>query len=226
MSKLIDLTNKKFGRLTVISRYGSTNNKMATWLCKCDCGNEKVVSTCHLNSGATTSCGCYQKERASLANKTHNNSKTRLYNEWQHMKKRCYWENYKYYHLYGGRGISVCNEWKDSFENFKKWALNNGYSDDLTLDRINNDKNYEPSNCRWATKYTQSNNRKFNHIVSYHGETSSYEVMCRKLNVNTGTIRSRMKKHNISFEAAVDNYGKTAPYVNYTEKAKKKNLSF
>lgn len=222
MSQFIDLTGKKFGRLTVISRFGSTKSKSATWLCKCECGNEKIVQTCHLKSGATTSCGCYQKQRASESNVTHGDSKTRLYSEWTHMKKRCYWKNYKYYYLYGGRGITVCDEWKNSFQSFKEWATNNGYSDELTLDRIDNNKSYDPLNCRWTTCYVQSNNRNFNHIVSYHGESASYEVMCRKLNVNTGTIRSRMKKNNISFEEAVDLYPPTAPYVNYTARSKAK----
>lgn len=225
MSKFIDLSGKRFGHLTVISRYGSTPNKMATWLCQCDCGNTKIVQTCHLNAGVTISCGCYQKKRASVANSTHHASKTRLYNEWQHMKKRCYCKSYSSYHLYGGRGITVCSEWKNSFESFQKWAVANGYSDQLTLDRIDTNKGYSPKNCRWTTMLVQSNNRNMVKIVQYHGDSGSYEVMCRKLNVNTGTIRSRMKKHNISFEEAVDNFPTTAPYVNYTQRAKEKRMN-
>ena len=138
------------------------------------------------------------------------------------MKKRCYWKNYNAYNLYGGRGISVCEEWKESFEAFEKWALNNGYSDDLTLDRIDIDKNYEPCNCRWATKYIQSNNRSINRIVEYHGEQGVYEGMCRKLNVNQSTVRSRMKK-GYSFEDAVDKFEKTAPYKPASEYKRKYN---
>lgn len=220
MSKLIDMTGKRFGKLVVISRYGSTPNKMATWLCKCDCGNETIVQTCHLNAGAIQSCGCLHRERASKANITHGDSRTRLFNEWQHMKKRCYWKNYKAFNLYGGKGITVCDEWRNDYLAFKSWALKNGYSDNLTLDRIDNSKGYYSENCRWTDKFTQSNNRDFVHLVSYHGKTASYEVMCRELNINTGTIRSRMKKKNISFEEAVDLFPPTAPYVNYTLKSK------
>ena len=215
MPKFNDLTGKKFGRLTVIARYGSTPNKMAIWLCKCDCGNETLVTTCHLNSGATKSCGCYHKERASKANTTHGSSNTRLYNEWQHMKKRCYTPSYHAYNLYGGRGISVCEEWKSSFEEFQKWAMENGYSESLTLDRIDTNKGYSPDNCRWVDMLVQSNNKRVNKPVSYHGEILNFEQMCRKLNVNTGTIKSRMKSKGISFEDAVDNYPKTAPYRCY-----------
>lgn len=211
MSKLVDLTGKTFGRLTVIERAAVEHKNYAVWLCRCSCGNTKFVRSCHLINGATTSCGCYQKEMASKANTTHHLSRTRLYNEWQHMKKRCYWKNYKAYSFYGGKGIVVCDEWKDSFEAFRQWALNNGYSDELTLDRIDINKNYEPDNCRWTTKYIQANNRSICRIVEYHGEQGVYEGMCRKLNVNQTTIRYRMKK-GYSFEEAVDNFDKTAPY--------------
>ena len=211
MGQFIDLTGQTFGRLTVLERVEAGTKRYAVWLCKCSCGNTKIVRSCHLRSGAVVSCGCYQKEIARKYNSTHKESKTRLYNEWQHMKKRCYWKNYNAYNLYGGKGITVCDEWKNSFVAFKDWALNNGYTDELTLDRIDINKNYEPSNCRWATKYIQSNNRSINRIVEYHGEKGVYEGMCRKLNVNQTTIRSRMKK-GYSFEEAVDKFKKTAPY--------------
>lgn len=215
MGQLVDLTGKKFGRLTVVRRAGSTTNKAATWLCLCDCGNEKVVSSTHLISGATTSCGCYQKQRASESNVTHGASRSRLYNEWQHIKKRCYNPNASNYKFYGGRGITMCNEWRESFEVFKEWSMAHGYSDSLTLDRIDASKDYTPENCRWVTQFIQACNRSINRIVTYHGQSDVYEVMCRKLNVNTGTIRSRMKKHNISFEEAVDKFPPTAPYKSY-----------
>lgn len=216
MSQFIDLTGQTFGRLTVLERADSGTTKYATWVCRCSCGNVKVVRSCHLRSGATTSCGCYHKEIASNANSTHKESRTRLYSEWQHMKKRCYWKNYKAYNLYGGRGIIVCDEWKNSFVSFREWALKNGYSDTLTLDRIDVNGNYEPANCRWATKFVQSNNRSINRIVEYHGEKGVYIGMCRKLNVNESTVRSRMKK-GLSFEDAVDNFKKTGRFKEQSE---------
>ena len=210
MSQFIDLTGQTFGRLTVLERV-VRNKHYATWLCKCSCGKNKVVRSCHLRSGVVVSCGCYQKEIASKTKKTHGETKTRLYNIWHGMKRRCYKEYDEFYHLYGGRGISVCDEWKNSFESFRDWALEHGYSDKLSIDRIDVNGNYEPSNCRWATQREQCNNTNHNKIVEYHGEKGVCESMCRKLNVNQTTIRSRMK-NGYSFEDAVDKFTKTAPY--------------
>lgn len=157
-TKLIDLTGQKFGRLTVVERHGVKDGH-AAWLCKCDCGNTTVVNGRNLRNGRTTSCGCYHKEILINRSKTHGMSKTRLYRIWHNMKNRCFYTKDKHFNDYGGRGITVCDEWKNDFESFKKWSLSNGYSDELTIDRINNDGNYEPSNCRWVTMKEQCKNR-------------------------------------------------------------------
>lgn len=166
----IDLTGQRFGRLTVIEYVGTVNQK-AKWLCKCDCGNEKIVSTKCLRNGETKSCGCYHKDRASVANLTHGKTNSRLYITWNNIKNRCYRTSRKDYKNYGGRGITVCEEWRNSFQAFYEWAMANGYREDLTIDRINVNGNYEPSNCRWVDLKTQANNTRRNHYITYKGET-------------------------------------------------------
>lgn len=167
----IDMIGVRVGRLEVISRAKNTSQNKAQWLCKCDCGNEIVVSRRHLIDSSTLSCGCYAKEIASQCHTKHGMKGTRLYRIWAGMKDRCLNHKSKYWHMYGGRGIDVCDEWKNSFESFMYWSMSNGYKDDLTIDRIENDKGYYPSNCRWATYKEQENNRRNNRLIQFGGET-------------------------------------------------------
>lgn len=194
MGKCVDLTGKKFTRLTVIARHGSTKSKKAVWLCQCECGGKTKVTSQMLTSGRTKSCGCLHKEQLSAGHSTHCLSKTRLHKAWCNMKTRCYNQNNKDYSRYGGRGIIMCDEWKNDFVSFYNWAIINGYNDMLTLDRIDNNGNYEPSNCRWITMQKQCNNRHSNHMITYNGETHTISEWSEIVGMSRDALVSRLRR--------------------------------
>lgn len=155
MTKLIDLTGQKFGRLTVIERHDAKR-----WKCICDCGNTTYSDGYQLRKGIAKSCGCYHKETCGVPHRKHGFAGSRLYRIYYKMKERCYKpsnDNYKYY---GARGITICDEWLNDFKTFADWSVSHGYQDNLTIDRINPNGNYEPSNCRWITIQEQQRNRR------------------------------------------------------------------
>lgn len=203
MSKPLDLTGQRFGRLVVIERSANSKSGKAKWLCKCDCGNDIVVFATNLVRGLTHSCGCFNREVLSERSCTHHLSESRLYETWSGMKKRCYNANSKSFPAYGGRGIGVCNEWKDDFRTFYDWAMSNGYADDLTIDRIDVNGNYSPENCRWVDKLTQANNCRTNHYLTFNGKTQSIAEWARELGVSDSLIRQRLLKLGWSVERAL-----------------------
>lgn len=207
MCSRLDLTGKKYGRLYVIGFHHNNKKGLSYWKCKCDCGNEKIIRGTHLQNGISKSCGCLHKEIASMACQhnfqTHGESKTRLYKIWAHIKARCYNKNNKAYLRYGGRGISMCDEWKNSFINFKEWAENNGYLETLSIDRIDNNGNYEPLNCRWATDKQQSNNRRSNILYEYKGKKQNLKAWCEELGKKYKLVWERIKRYNKPFEVAI-----------------------
>ena len=164
MGKLIDLSGQKFNCLEVICRAPSSSGQ-TRWHCLCDCGNTTIVHGTHLKRGATKSCGCLGKAKRIILGTTHNGSKDKLYRVWNSMRDRCYRITDPSYKRYGGRGIRVSEKWKISFSDFRDWATGNGYEEGLTIDRINNDGNYEAENCRWISKVEQSRNRSDNKLT-------------------------------------------------------------
>lgn len=170
MFKLIDLTGKKFNKLKVLKNMGKNENRKYFWLCKCECGKEIIVKGDNLKNGHSKSCGCYKLERLKKRSITHDLSKHRLFKIFYGIKSRCYNKKDYHYKWYGSKGIKIYDEWLNDFKNFYDWAMANGYEEHLTIDRINNIGNYEPSNCRWVTMKEQCRNRTSNVYIEYKGE--------------------------------------------------------
>lgn len=183
--KKIDLAGQRFGRLTVVKFVGHDKNRHRCWECLCDCGKIINVDTSRLRSGNTKSCGC-------LVTDTPITRYPRIYNSWKSMLNRCNYPSHIRYKDYGGRGITICEEWL-KFEAFLDWALKSGYKDGLTIDRIDVNGNYCPENCRWVTMKVQSNNRRSNHLLEYKGQTKTIGEWATCLNIRPGTIYQRLK---------------------------------
>lgn len=193
MGKSINLIGKRFGRLVVIEEAGRDKFGEVQWLCRCDCGNSKTSSGSRLRKGKCTSCGCYQKEAIVRAKKKHGMFGTRIYNIWSSMLQRCTNPNNAKFKNYGGRGISVCDDWSNSFEAFYEWSMSNGYADNLTIDRIDVNGNYEPSNCRWIGMIDQENNRTNNVLITIGGVTKTRTEWCRINGIRPQTACQRIR---------------------------------
>ena len=190
--KKINRTGKRYGKLLVLKEDGYIGNEIA-WLCVCDCGNIKRIIGHNLGRGSN-SCGCDRTSKLIGRTKTHGLSNNKLYIVWNGMKRRCSEPQYKAYEHYGGRGITVCEKWLKSFETFYSWAINNGYSNGLTLDRVNNDGDYSPENCRWVTQKEQNNNKRNNHLLTCDGKTMTMKQWSEKAGINYGTLRTRINE--------------------------------
>lgn len=186
-----DLTNKKFNNLTVLALSEKKEGGKSYWICKCDCEAIVIVQGYILKKLKQMGCNECGNKLISIKNRRHNDMGTRLYETWTNMKTRCSNTKYSMYKDYGGKGISVCKEWIDYLD-FKKWAIKSGYSEDLTLDRIDNDKNYYPENCRWSTMKEQQNNRTNNHLITYNGLTLTMMQWSERNNLVYGTLQRRI----------------------------------
>lgn len=195
MSRLIDLTGQRFGRLSVIER-SQRNRKAghAMWVCLCDCGQLCEVDGYRLRHGLTKSCGCLMLEWLHTPHRTHGQSDSRLYSIWRSMKGRCNCPTNKAHVDYGGRGICVCPEWDKAFEAFAAWALASGYRDDLTIDRIDVNAGYSPENCRWATAKEQGRNKRYNRKLHYLGEEKTLGEWAEETGVPVNLISSRFER--------------------------------
>jgi len=188
--KTLDLTNKRFGLLVAIKSTRSEKGQRI-WTCQCDCGNTKDVVAYSLARGASKSCGCISRQRMIDRNFKHGKSKTRIHRIWSAMKQRCHDKNKSNYQYYGGRGIKICKEWM-VFQNFHNWAIANGYNDNLSIDRIDSNGNYEPDNCRWATKKQQANNIRTNHFIEYNNKKQTIAAWSKETGIAKSVIRYRL----------------------------------
>lgn len=196
-SLVADLKGRRFGRLTVLEfSHLSDDRKRTYWKCKCDCGNEIITRADGIKSGHTNSCGCYNKDILQNAgwNITHGLSHSRVYGIWRNMKARCYNDKSISYEYYGKKGITVCDEWlgKGGFKNFYDWSMENGYRDDLTIDRKDNDKGYSPDNCRWVAYKEQANNKSTNVCIEYNGETNTISEWADKCGLEYSCLLYRL----------------------------------
>lgn len=202
MNKRIkNLEGMKFGRLTVLG-LSDKSNKKAYWDCICECGNTKAVRSDSLQNGTIKSCGCLKKEQdiKNLNRTTHNLSKTRIYKIWQGMKKRVLDTESPSYSNYGGRGIKLCEGWLE-FESFYKWAINNGYNTKLTIDRIDNNGDYTPPNCRWVDLQTQSRNRRTNIIIKIGNVSKCLTEWCEIFELDYKKVNARYNRNeNITLD--------------------------
>ena len=203
MGVVRDISGMRFGKLEAIERVGSDKHRHSTWLCKCDCGNEIVVRSDSLIRGLQVSCGCYNIEQIRNRSITHGKANTRLYNIWRGIKKRCFVESEVFYKDYGGRGITICDEWKDDFEMFYEWSMQNGYREDLTIDRIDVNGNYEPTNCRWATLIEQQNNTRKNRFLTFNGERHTIAEWSRVTGISVQRKSHRLNGLGMSVERAL-----------------------
>lgn len=196
---VVDLINERFGTLVVL--YRDTNStsgrgKHARWICRCDCGKTVSVMSHSLRMGKAQSCGCRK------GNNKHSGRYSRLYSIWTNMKTRTTNPNSVNWGNYGGRGIVMCREWLNDFEAFRNWALSAGYHDGLSIDRIDNNGDYRPDNCRWATAEEQNSNTRTCMRIEYLGKRKTLNGWARKLGLNASTIHRRMQR-GMSFEQAI-----------------------
>lgn len=212
--KYEDLSGKTFNRLTVLklhhkkqlfNKNGKPNGHLYYYECLCSCGKISIVASTLLKNNSVKSCGCLREDeikKSENKHRIHGMKNTRIYKIWSSMRGRCHYKYIHGYERYGGRGIKVCQEWEENFMNFYNWSINNGYRDDLTIDRINFNGNYEPSNCRWVTKKEQARNTKSNHNITYKGETHCLKEWSEILGINYGTLKGRIQKRKWNIEKA------------------------
>lgn len=207
MPKLINEEGNRYGKLTVCGHSRGKYDKYGhyLWKCVCDCGNVCFVKGAHLRNGNTKSCGCLHSEALSERNEKHGLAGSRIYKIYKGMKRRCKSKSYCDYKDYGGRGIKLCAEWdgEHGAENFVKWSLENGYNDNLSIDRIDVNGDYSPNNCRWANMKTQANNKRSNHVLEYNGERHTLTEWSEITGLSVGTIEARLRLLGWSIEKAL-----------------------
>lgn len=215
MGKVDDLKGKKFNNLYVVERADSDKSGKARWKCLCDCGNYTVVTGSNLKTNSVKSCGCLIHRKS--WNHYIEKSSKRLYSIWCGMKGRCNNPNHPAYKNYGGRGISICKEWKD-FRNFEKWSLDNEYFDNASIERKDVNENYSPQNCCWIPLAEQAKNRRSSYEIIHNGRKLNLTEYCKELNLDYKRVHSRIYKLGWDFEKAVS----TEPMISKRNKKARK----
>jgi hypothetical protein len=212
MSNVKDITGNKYGYLTALSLSGKAKNGVTVWECQCDCGNTINARSDLLRAGRIKSCGCFRKTTKQWGNFKHGLSKSRLYEIWSDMKQRCCNPNTRNYNIYGGRGIKICEKWlgENGFSNFYQWAIDNGWDEsksryEQSIDRIDVNGNYEPSNCRFISYQEQANNTRSNRIIHYNGTKYTLAELSRIAGLSQPTLRRRLFDLHWDIEKAVKN---------------------
>ena len=226
MGSFIDLTGKRFGRLTVIERDKSKQDGLAFWVCKCDCGSYASIYGGNIRNGHTQSCGCLREETEAYRFLRHNATRKenpRLARIYKSMKHRCYRKEHNCYNNYGGRGIKICDEWLGDlgFENFVKWSKENGYADNLTIDRIDYNGHYSPQNCRWVSYKDNQNNRSDNRYIEFNGEVKTMSQWAEVFGIRPAELKRRLDYLGLPINAALSYYG--VPKTDY--KGKRKSIT-
>lgn len=197
----VNIIGKRFGNLVVLS-YSHANGYTKYFLCQCDCGNQTVVAKNALTTGKQVSCGCLRKKRIADLNRLPNGY-LRLGKIYRSMKERCYNTASNRYYRYGARGIKICDEWLSDINAFRKWAIDNGYKEGLSIDRIDNDGDYSPNNCRWIKPSEQWNNTSKTVLIEYNGKSQTLTQWANELNIPTSTLHNRLRVHGWSVERAL-----------------------
>lgn len=211
-----NLAGRRFGRLLVLYECDWRKNEHILWHCRCDCGNEVDVVCGNLTSGHTKSCGCYSREctveRSTIHGMNRRGERHPIHHTWQDMLQRCENPNNSSYHRYGGRGITVCDEWHNPVV-FADWALANNWEKGLQLDRIDNNGNYEPSNCRWATRKEQARNRRNNSLITFNGKTQTMAEWAEETGIKIGTLWARINQTHWPIERALTEPARRQKYA-------------
>jgi len=208
VGKFVDLTGKRFTYLKVLEKVKKPGSNKTYWKCQCKCGKIVIPETSQLNNGRYKSCGCLREEMKKQRI-THGDTRVgqhgKLYNVWASMKGRCYTPSNTSYNRYGALGIKVCDEWKESYEVFKEWALKNGYQEGLTsIDRIDGKGDYTPSNCRWVANAIQANNKKNNMLLTHKGVTKTLSEWAREYGIKPSTLDARLRIHKWPVSLAIE----------------------
>lgn len=189
--KMIDMTGQKRGRLTVVERVDNNSQGQTQWRCICECGNECITTGVYLRNGHTKSCGCLCADMLRDLRTTHGESTSRIYRIWRDILRRCEDPRRRGYADYGGRGITICDEWK-TYETFRDWSLANGYAEDLSVDRIDNNKGYCPENCQWTNDITQANNKRNNVVIAIDDKTLTMAQWSRETGIPYSALQHRI----------------------------------